>query len=158
MVVAAGLPAATTIASEREGTGPDGTAERDGNGTDGRDWRAGLAGGMSPVGLLVRAFSPIALAGAGTAIAAGVILAFRYLEGSITALWTTSYGSMLFRKLVILALIMALGAVNWRVITPKLGQPGGAARIRRSSALELLLGTVLLAVTAFLVSMPMPGE
>jgi putative copper export protein len=110
------------------------------------------------VALLVRAFSPIALAGAGTAIVAGLILAFRYLEGSIAALWTTSYGTMLFRKLVILAAILLLGAINWRVITPRLDQPGGPARIRRSGVLELLLGTVLLAVTALLVSMPMPGE
>jgi putative copper export protein len=141
VLVAAGIPAAASAASpgkEREG--------------------AGEGGSVPPVAILVRAFSPIALAGAGTAVVAGVILAFRYLEGSVTALWTTDYGLMLLRKLIVLALIMAVGARNWRVITPALDQPGGAARIRRSSVLELLLGTVLLGVAAALVSTGMPGE
>ena len=151
VLVIAGFPAASGVTDGRDGrAGHDGTGER--------DLRAGPTGGIPPVTLLVRAFSPIALAGAGTAIGAGVILAFRYLEGSITALWTTSYGLMLFRKLVVLAAILLLGAVNWRVITPRLDQPGGPARIRRSSVLELLLGTVLLVVTALLVSTGMPGE
>ena len=114
--------------------------------------------GRHPTALLVRAFSPIALAGAGTAIAAGVALAFRYLEGSIPALWTSGYGRTLLLKLAVLGLVMALGARNWRVLTPRLGQSDGTARIRRSAIAELLLGTVLLAVTAVLVSLPMPGE
>jgi putative copper export protein len=106
----------------------------------------------------VRAFSPIALAGAGTVALAGLALAYRYLDGSLAALWTSSYGRTLFRKLVLLALVMAVGAWNWRVVTPRLGQPDGTARIRRSSLVELLLGTILLAITAVLVSTPMPGE
>jgi len=141
VLVAAGIPAATSAASLGKG--------REG---------AGVGGTVSPVAILVRAFSPIALAGAATAVVAGVVLAFRYLDGSITALWTTDYGLMLLRKVIVLALIMAVGARNWRVITPALDQPGGAARIRRSSVLELLLGTVLLGVTAALVSTGMPGE
>lgn len=143
VLVAAGLPAAARIGRGREG------GEREG---------AGEGGSVPPVAILVRAFSPIALAGAATAVGAGVALAFRYLDGSVTALWTTDYGLMLLRKLIVLALIMAVGARNWRVITPALDRPGGAARIRRSSVLELLLGTVLLAVTAALVSTGMPGE
>lgn len=148
VLVAAGIPAAASAASGREKAGASGS-QRDG---------PGEGGSVSPVAILVRAFSPIALAGAGTAVVAGVILAFRYLEGSVTALWTTDYGLMLLRKLIVLAMIMAVGARNWRVITPALDQPGGAARIRRSSVLELLLGTVLLGVTAALVSTGMPGE
>jgi putative copper export protein len=110
------------------------------------------------VAALVRAFSPIALAGAGTAILAGLVLAFRYLDGSIAALWGTGYGRALLLKLGVLAAVMALGVWNWRVVTPALDQPGAPARIRRSSRLELALGTLLLAVTAVLVNLPMPGE
>jgi copper transport protein len=141
VLVAAGLPPATRPASG--GRGREGAAE---------------GGSVPPVALLVRAFSPIALAGAGTAIAAGVALAFRYLEGSIPALWTTDYGRLLLLKVGVLALVIAMGAINWRVITPALDRPGGPARIRRSSVLELLLGTVLLGVTAALVATGMPGE
>ena len=106
----------------------------------------------------VKAFSPIALAGAATVALAGVALAFRYLEGSLSALWTSGYGRTLLLKLAVLGLVMAMGAQNWRVLTPRLGQSDGTARIRRSAIAELLLGTVLLAVTAVLVSLPMPGE
>lgn len=106
----------------------------------------------------VRAFSPIALAGAGTVVLAGLALAFRYLGGSVSALWTTGYGRTLLLKTGLLVLIMGLGAVNWRVLTPRLGSPEGSIRLRRSSLAELFLGTLLLAVTAVLVSQPMPGE
>ena len=53
---------------------------------------------------------------------------------------------------------MAMGAYNWRVQRPQLEKPGAEPRIVQSSQLELLLGTVLLAVTAVLVALPMPGE
>jgi copper transport protein len=106
----------------------------------------------------VRAFSPVALAGASLVALAGAVLAFRYLDGTVSALWTSRYGRTLLLKLALLGLVAALGAWNWRVVTPHLGRPGGAARIRRSAGLELLLGTLLLAITAILVSLPMPGE
>jgi len=106
----------------------------------------------------VRAFSPIALAGAGTLILAGVALGFRYLGGEVSALWTSRYGQVLLVKLGLLGLIVALGAINWRVLTPRLGTSAGSARLRRSSIAELALGTWLLLVTAVLVSLAMPGE
>lgn len=107
---------------------------------------------------MISAFSPVALTGAATAIGAGLILAFRYLGGSIPALWSSRYGRTLLIKVALLALVMALGAYNWRVQSRRLGDAPGSARIRRSSLIELVLGTILLAVTALLVSMPMPGE
>ena len=110
------------------------------------------------IAAMVRAFSPIALAGAATTILAGLILAFRYLGGSLAALWTTGYGRTLLLKLALLTAVMGFGAYNWRVQGRRLGDPAAPARIRRSSFLELILGTILLAVTALLVSMPLPGE
>jgi putative copper export protein len=107
---------------------------------------------------MVNAFTPVALTGAGTAVLAGLALAFRYLGGSFPALWTSGYGRTLLLKLGLLAVVMGFGAYNWRVQGPRLGDPATAARIRRSSLLELTLGTILLAVTAWLVSMPLPGE
>ncbi|HEX9164432.1 MAG TPA: CopD family protein [Gemmatimonadales bacterium] len=148
LLVAAGLPAATSSGRERESAG-EGGDEREGT---------GVGGSVPPVAILVRAFSPIALTGAGVAILAGLALAFRYLDGSLTALWTTDYGRVLLLKLGVLGVVIAIGATNWKVITPKLDRPDGATRIRRSSVLELLFGTVLLAVTAVLVSTGMPGE
>lgn len=110
------------------------------------------------IAVTVRAFSPVALTGAGTAVLAGVALAFRYLEGSLSALWTSGYGRALLLKVGVLAAVMAFGAWNWRVLTPTLGTEASSSRLRRSSLAELALGTVLLAVTAVLVNRPMPGE
>lgn len=118
---------------EREATGGGGTALRS-----------------------VRAFSPIALAGGLTAIASGGVLAFLYLDGSVTALWRTEYGAALFRKLIVVSLVLAIGAYNWRVVTPRLERGEGPAILRRSAIAELTLGTVVLALTAVLVSTGMP--
>jgi putative copper export protein len=107
---------------------------------------------------MVHAFSPIALTGAATTVLAGLTLAFRYLGGSVPALWTTGYGRTLLVKLAVLAAVVGFGAYNWRIQGPRLGTPAASTRIRRSSLLELTLGTILLAVTALLVSMPLPGE
>ncbi len=106
----------------------------------------------------VQAFSPIALAAATVAVLAGVILAFRYLDGSVAALWTSRYGRALLLKVGVLAGVMALGAYNWRVLRPRLGVTAGPRDISRSAGVELALGLALLGVTAVLVAMPMPGE
>jgi putative copper export protein len=110
------------------------------------------------IAAMVTRFSPIALTGAGVAIVAGLALAFRYLDGVLPSLWTSRYGRTLLVKLALLAMMMGLGAWNWRVGSRQLGSADGSARIRQSSTIELALGTALLAVTALLVAMPMPGE
>lgn len=107
---------------------------------------------------MIRTFSPIALIGAGTAIGAGLVLGFFYLEGSFTALWQTAYGRVLSLKLGLLGGVLAFGAWNWRALQPRLHETGTPGLIRRSSQAELAFGTALLAMTAFLVAMPMPGE
>lgn len=107
---------------------------------------------------MVEAFSPIALAGAAMVVVAGGILGLRYLDWSVSALWTSGYGRALAGKVILLAVIAAIGAWNWRVVTPTLGQPEGSRRLARSSAVELTVGLLLLLVTAVLVHLPMPGE
>ena len=102
---------------------------------------------------LVNAFSPHALTFASIVVFTGVAGALIHLE-SPSALWTTEYGQVLFRKLVILSLVIAIGAWNWRRVRPSLGDEAGAARIRRSSIAELAVGALVLAVTAILVATP----
>ena len=105
---------------------------------------------------LVHRYSPLALAGAGTAIAAGLVLAWTYL-GWVGALVETGYGISLLIKLALVGGVAVLGAHNWRRVRPALGAPPGAQRLRRSASAELLLGTLLLAVTAVLVALPAPA-
>jgi copper transport protein len=82
------------------------------------------------------------------------------LVGSFGALVDTDYGLLVVAKVVLLALLIALGAFNQRWALPRLrllaaggGQPGTAGAIlRRSVALEVAFALVVIAVTSVLVA------
>lgn len=105
---------------------------------------------------LVHSYSPLALAGVGTAVLAGLVMAYGYL-GSISALWTSSYGQTLLVKTGLLALTAGLGAYNWRMVRPALGSSVASQRLLRSATIELIVGTLLLLATAVLVALPAPS-
>lgn len=63
--------------------------------------------------LILRHFSPVALSGAATAIAAGLVAAWLYV-GAYSNLWTTAYGRILVLKSGLVAAISICGYVNWR--------------------------------------------
>ena len=108
---------------------------------------------------LVADFSRRALVFGPLAIGLGIWLAVRYLGWRWPLdLFDTSYGTALAVKLAALAGVAAIGAYNWRVVQPSLTLPIGEARLRRSSIRELLLGVLLLAATAVLVALPLPGD
>ena len=105
----------------------------------------------------VNAFSPVALWCAAIVALTGVVAAWMHL-GTLSALWTSGYGRTLLVKLALVATVLALGAVNWRVLRPSLGTESGAARIRRSAMLELAAGAAVLAATAVLVATSPPTD
>ena len=107
--------------------------------------------------VMVDAFSPLALGGFAVLGVMGVIMAWTNLK-KLDALWTTPYGFALIVKLVIVAGVVAIGAVNWRKQKPQLGTLAGAQLLRRSAELELWFATAVLIVTAILISLPGPGE
>ncbi|HEX9108017.1 MAG TPA: CopD family protein, partial [Longimicrobiales bacterium] len=90
---------------------------------------------------LIARFSPLALFGAGFLVLTGLITAWRHL-GSIAALWSTSYGITLIVKLCFVGVVVALGAWNWKQLSPRLGTEETASAIRRSATAEV--GTTLL--------------
>lgn len=104
---------------------------------------------------LVARFSPLALAAAILLGVTGVIAAWVNLK-HVSALWTTPYGYALDAKLCVVAVVAALGAWNWRRMTPKLGTEDAAHTLRRSSTWELSFAGVVLFLTAILVIMPAP--
>ena len=104
---------------------------------------------------MVGAFSPVALGAAGLAVAGGGLLAYAYV-GDLTSLWGTRYGVTLLVKVSLLVLTMTLGAWNWRRVKPRLGTSDATHALSRSATLELLIGLVLVAVTAVLVALPAP--
>ena len=107
------------------------------------------------VAALVNAFSPAALVFAGIVIATGLFATWIHLE-SIPALWRTGYGRVLLLKLAVLSGVFATGAYNWLRVKPALGDDVGTRRLRRSAAIELAVGGVVLAVTAVLVATATP--
>ena len=73
-------------------------------------------------------------------------------------LWETTYGRALLTKTGLFGVTAVLGAYNWRRVRPRVGAAGGVARLRRSGTAELVVGATVLAVTAWLVHLPMPHE
>ena len=115
--------------------------------------------GALAVAVLAR-FSPVALASAAILALTGAFAAWLHLE-TLSALWSTDYGRMLIRKLVLLAGVGAAGAYNWKVNTPRIAAhdaPADLRALRRSVMVELLLAAALVAVTAVLVATPLPAE
>jgi putative copper export protein len=106
---------------------------------------------------LVNAFSPVALACAAAIAITGVLAAWMHL-GTVSALWASDYGRVLLVKLAVIVVIATLGAVNWRVLRPALGNVDAARRIRGSAIAELAIGALVLAITAVLVVTPTPAE
>jgi putative copper export protein len=106
---------------------------------------------------VVARFSPIALAGAAMVVVSGLFGSWLHVT-PLAALWQSPYGLMLVRKLVVFGAIVALGALNWKRLTPRLRDAGVAAQLRRAAAFEVLAGILLLLLTSYLVATPLPGE
>lgn len=106
---------------------------------------------------LVNAFSPTALAFAAVVVATGVFASWLHLQ-SISALWESAYGRTLLWKLAALSGVFAAGAYNWLRVRPALQTESAARHLRRSAALELTAGVLVLAITAVLVATPPPQE
>jgi putative copper export protein len=88
----------------------------------------------------------------------GVAAAWLHL-GTLPALWQSAYGRTLLIKLAVLTLVVATGAYNWRVVRPFLNRNGNTAisRLHRSATLEIIIGAVVIAITAILVATPTPN-
>lgn len=104
---------------------------------------------------MVNGFSPLALTMGAVVVTFGLITAWRHLH-VLSNLWSTPYGDALIVKLVFVGLVFSLGAWNWRRQRPTLGTEPAAVAIRRSSIVELTIATIVLVVTAILVSLPSP--
>lgn len=111
--------------------------------------RAGGTERWQSIAALVNTFSPIALASAVIVVLSGVIASWVHLE-RLSALWSTSYGQVLLLKLALVVVTLVIGAYNFRRVQPLLIQEEGTSRLRRSTALELTTGALIILVTGFL--------
>lgn len=108
---------------------------------------------------LVADFSRRATLFAPLTIGLGIWMAIRYLGWTWPLdLFKSAYGWALAAKLTALVLVGVLGAHHWRLIKPRQGVALNERKFRRTGAIELLFGAVLLAATAVLVALPLPVE
>jgi copper transport protein len=97
---------------------------------------------------LFHAFSPVALAGAGLAGAAGVTAGWTYLS-AIDQLWLTPYGRTLSIKVLLAACVALCGLANWRRADAGAGQG-------RLVTIELLFAAAVVVATAVLTELEHP--
>jgi putative copper resistance protein D len=102
----------------------------------------------------LRRFSALALASVAILVAAGVALATYYVDG-LSAVVGTAYGMMIATKVVILAGLLALGALNLTAVRRLPESPDVLPlRLRRFVEVELGLGVTVLFAAASLTSLP----
>jgi copper transport protein len=107
------------------------------------------------VAALVGAFSPVALLSAGLLIVTGVFATLVH-SGSLPALLSSRYGTLLIIKLGLFLLVIGAGAYNFLRLKPSLGNDDGTRRLRRSAGVELAFGAGILVVTSLLVATARP--
>jgi putative copper export protein len=104
-----------------------------------------------------RRFSTLALASVSVLALTGITGAGS--QGvTFTNLITDHYAITMLRKLVVVAVVLALGAINWRATRDADARgeiPSGFARFAR---IEVVLGAVVLLLTAILVATSPPGS
>ncbi len=106
---------------------------------------------------LVPIFSPIAMVSVGILAGTGLFASWLHLP-SVSALWTSDYGRLLSLKLLLVGMVLGLGALNWKRLGPKLGQPSANDALRRAASTELLIAQLVLFVTAVLVRTSQVGH
>ena len=77
---------------------------------------------------------------------------------TVADLWQTTWGQFVLAKAVLTALVIGLGALNWRRLGPRLGEVQGPKALRGALLVELGIALLILVVTAVLVVTPLPGE
>lgn len=117
-----------------------------------RTWRRESPDATSVLPALVPVFSLVAMASVGTLALTGTFAAWLHLP-SIDSLFSTNYGRTLLLKLGLVGIVLALGGLNYKVLTPRLGTRQGNEQMRNAGAFELLVAQAVLLVTALLVRM-----
>lgn len=98
---------------------------------------------------LLRAFTPLALSCAAILAVTGAVGGWLQLRDPGLILGS-EYGLMLFRKVVVVLMIAALGAYHWRVVQPSVGSDRSVVRLRGSLVLDVAFVLVVLVLTAIL--------
>ena len=104
---------------------------------------------------LTRSYHTAAVDGVVLVVASGVIAAFLRLP-TLSTLWTTDYGSWLFRKLIFVVVALAFGVYHWRRFVTSEWTNDTGRRFARSALGELIIGVIIVALTSMLISTELP--
>jgi len=104
---------------------------------------------------LVRAYHGAAIECVALVIISAIIAAWLRLS-SIGQLRTTPYGGLLFLKIALVCVILLFGAYHWRRVVAPEWNADTKFRFQRTATIELMIGAIVLAVTAVLLSTPLP--
>jgi len=106
-------------------------------------------GSDTHVALLASRFGKLALGVVVLLLAAGAGVLWAVI-GDATQFWSSDYGRMMAMKLLIVAALLSIAAVNKLYLTPKLlsGHAKAVIRFRRSVILEMVIGALILLITA----------
>jgi putative copper resistance protein D len=106
-------------------------------------------GSSAQLGLLAARFGTAALRMVGVLVVAGATLLW-ILIGDAAKFWSSDYGRLVAAKLVAVALLLSVAAMNKLYLTPRLlkGDAGAAVVLRRSIKAEMVLGGLVLLITA----------
>jgi copper transport protein len=106
-------------------------------------------------GAVARRFSRVATVGIALVVVTGVLRAISEV-GTLDALVNTDFGRVVVAKSVLLAGLAGLGAINHFRHVPR--GVAGVAGIRRIGPLEIVVGAVVLVLSATLVNLAPPAE
>jgi putative copper export protein len=112
-------------------------------------------GTLPALARVVNAFSRVALPAVVVLVVTGVTSNAVRL-GSPSALFAPGYGRVLLVKLAFVGAAFLLGFYNWRKVRPSLATRPDPGELRIPLFLEMVLGIVVLLVTAVLVATPLP--
>jgi len=105
---------------------------------------------------VVARFSDLAVVAIAALVISGTIRAWVEVDG-FSGLTGSTYGWVLLSKLALVVPILVLGAINNRILKPRLARaqeaPDATAKMKRALGAEFLLGATVIAATALLVNL-----
>lgn len=109
------------------------------------------------LGAIAARFGRIALVLVGVLLAAGIAVLW-ILLGSVSELWTSGYGRLACVKIVLVACLLALAALNKLRLVPRIaaGDPLAVQSFRRSVRAEIAVAGLILVITAALTTLAGP--
>lgn len=114
--------------------------------------------GAPVAAVMVARFSAMAAEAIVAVAVAGALLGW-WIVGSWSALWNTTYGTLLLVKLALFSGLAVLGAYNRFALVPRVGDgPDAVARLRTVLVAEVGLVVAVVAVTGVLTSRPPTDE